>query len=226
MSISRSSSSLLLSSSSSPVAFVTCLVLTWLSCIQPALSVKQSTDYSNTPSTLNVLYIEPADIGVEVQTLNEKSTLGNSYKKGWILPSMQPLSVNIYLYYDNVDESRIRPFVKPSILPLSDSSSASAAASSSSQQQVIGSNTSSIVDPTNNNQNKFIQHALYLFFTTEKNCFDYLQRNTWPVEIVERIAPNMYKAQMTNLVLTYSDDPLHICMQQVDNDDNILDSNR
>jgi hypothetical protein len=172
----------------------------------------QHTDYSNVPSTLNVLHIEPGNLNSDVHTLNEKSTLGNHYKKGWILPSMQPLTLTLYLYYDTADESKIRPFIKSGVF--NDSQTA---------LNLAGSNATGAVQPKTSQQ---LLQALYLFFTPEKNCLDYLTRNSWPVEIVERTAPNMYKAQLKSLSLPYSDEPLHICMQQFDIDDNILDANR
>jgi hypothetical protein len=169
-------------------------------------ATKQTTDYSNAPSTLNVLYIEPSTASTDVHTLNEKSTLSNSYKKGWILPSSQLLTLTLYLYYDTADESRIRPFIKNGVF--------NDTADTALQLTAAAPKSSS-----------FFQ-ALYLFFTPEKNCLDYLTRNSWPVEIVERTAPNMFRAKLSGLSLPYSDTPLHICMQQFDIDDNIMDQHR
>ena len=180
-------------------------------------ATKQSTDYSNAPSTLNVLYIEPSTVNSDVHTLNEKSTLGSHVKKGWILPSSEPLTLTLFLYYDSADETRIRPFIKSAVFN-----------DTAAQQSALLPANSAALAPgsvVNKASSSFLQ-ALYLFFTPEKNCLDYLKRNSWPVEIVERTAPNMFRAKLSGLSLPYSEDPLHICMQQFDVDDNIMDQHR
>lgn len=53
-----------------------------------------------------------------------------------------------------------------------------------------------------------------------------MRTNYRPFEIVERVASNMYKAQLTQIQLPYSERPLYICMQQFDLDDNIHDQFR
>ena len=180
-----------------------------------AATVKAPTDFTNTPSTLNVLYIEPGTLQSDVYSLNEESMIGKHYKKGWILPSLQSISLNLYLYYDN-DESRIRPFVKNSVFNDTQTNVAVAAAAAFANNSSVS---------TAQKSQAFFQ-ALYIFFTPEKNCLDYMNRNSWPLEIVERIAPNMYRAHMSSLTLPYSSQPLHICMQQFDFDENILDSHK
>jgi hypothetical protein len=183
-----------------------------LSAAHASKSTASQADFSNVPSTLNVLYIEPGNLNSDVHVLNEKSTLGNHYKKGWILPSGQELTLTLYLYYDSPDESKIRPFIKNATHIVSGTSN-------------TNNNSNSVAHLPKGSGQQYFQ-TLYMFFTPKKNCLDYLSRSSWPVEIVERTAPNMYKAQLKSLIMIYSDEPLHICMQQFDVDDNIMDQNR
>lgn len=155
--------------------------------------------FSLIKSTLGVLYLEP-EILDDVLTLNEKHTIGNEYNKGWILPSDEPLSLYLYLYYDGLDETKMRPFLKPGIL----------------------SPNSSVTE----SGNTAASASLYLFFTPEDHCKDYLNRNYWQFEIVERITANMYKAKLNSITLPHSHKPLYICMQQFDSDENIHDQFR
>jgi hypothetical protein len=67
---------------------------------------------SNKASTLDVLYMVPDDLD-EVFNLNEKETFGNGYYRGWLLPSGQPLTLNLYLYYDGLDQRRLNLFFNP-----------------------------------------------------------------------------------------------------------------
>ena len=77
-----------------------------------------------------------------------------------------------------------------------------------------------------NPQHTMPKTTLYMFFTPEPNCNDYFRSYTWPLQIVKKIAPNMYKAKLDGIVLVHSDNPLHICMQQLDFDENIHDTAR
>jgi metal transporter CNNM len=69
-----------------------------------------------------------------------------------------------------------------------------------------------------------VTSTLYMFFTPRPDCSDLLSRNNWPLEIVDHIAPRMYKAKLNNVVLPYSETPLYMCVQQFDTSDSEHDS--
>lgn len=140
-------------------------------------------------STFDILYITPENQD-EVLSLNQKHTIGGGYDQGWILPQGEQITLNLYIYYDGIDESKVMQFFSKDSEP---------------------------------NQ---ASPRLYLFFTSELNCDDYLSRNYWQLEIVERIGTNTYRAQLKNIQLPYSSKPLYICLQQFDPDDDIHDQTR
>ncbi|RMZ96978.1 hypothetical protein BpHYR1_043797, partial [Brachionus plicatilis] len=149
------------------------------------------TDTNLVKSTFDILYIVPEKSDT-VLSLNQKHTIGGGYDQGWILPQGELITLNLYMYYDGIDESKVMQF--------------------SYENQDSNSNQAS--------------PSLYLFFTNELNCDDYMSRNYWQLEIVERIAMNTYRAQLKNIRLPYSSKPLHICLQQFDSDDDIHDQLR
>ena len=63
-----------------------------------------------------------------------------------------------------------------------------------------------------------------MFFTPQPNCNDFISLNNWPLEIVAHVAPNMYKAQLNNVMLPYTSTPLYMCVQQFDSSDMEHDS--
>ena len=156
-------------------------------------------------TSLRVIYLTPQDEDT-IYNLNEKSTFGNDYINGWILPSTQKLTLNLYLYYDGVDvQSLIQIYNLYNRL-----------------------NTTTNVKSYNSSGNSIhsIKETLYVYFTTQKaNCDDYRTEQHIPLKFMSKLADNMYKAQIT-IRLTYADSPYFICMQQIDTDENIYDQNR
>jgi len=65
----------------------------------------ESNQQISTSSTLDVLYMVPDELDV-VYNLNEKDMLGNGVTNGWILPADEPITLNLYLYYDGTDEKK------------------------------------------------------------------------------------------------------------------------
>ncbi|CAF0950668.1 unnamed protein product, partial [Brachionus calyciflorus] len=59
-----------------------------------------------------LLYLIPRSQN-DVYSLNEKQTFGNNYKKGWVLPSNEELSLDFYIYY-NGNHKKIQNFVNNS----------------------------------------------------------------------------------------------------------------
>ena len=181
--------------------------------------------YGN-PSTFDVLYITPggSKLFTETFTLNEKQLFGGSYHRGWLLPSDKPIDLDLYLFYDGQDESKIRPFLSSKLItpknlsssPLSSALAPAAVASSANDSQ----------SHHHHQQQHVSKSTLTLYFTPEHNCEDFMRTNYRPFEIVERIASNMYKAQLTQILLPFSETPLYICMQQFDVDENIHDQFR
>jgi metal transporter CNNM len=159
-------------------------------------------------TSLRVIYLTPQDDNT-IFNLNEKSTFGNDYANGWILPTTQKLTLNLYLYYDGIDvQSLIQIYNRI--------------------------NTSTYIKNTNSNQTSIgsginihpIKETLYMYFTTEKtNCDDYHTEQHIPLKFLSKLADNMYKAQI-KVSLNYARTPYYICMQQIDADENIYDQNR
>lgn len=163
-------------------------------------------------STLDVLYMVPEEID-DILNLNEKNTFGGSYTKGWILPAMVPINLNLYLYYDGNNQQRMDSFFQINSKQKDDS--------------VI------IIDNDDDSQDveyKQIEYQpkaeLYMYFTTETHCNEYKSHR--PLEIVEKLGSNMYKAQLKDVSLPYSSKPYSICMQQFDTevDSQLHDSKR
>ena len=182
----------------------------------------QSFDQTNklvNPSTLDVLYIVPNDLDT-VYTLNEKAMLGNSFTNGWILPSEIPLTLNLYLYYDGIDERRLNSFFHSSNKP------------NEVKQQIQITNSSQLKKETlpiaqkyKSSNHPAPKALLYMYFTeNDHECLE--SKNHQPLEIVEKISSNMYRAQLKMISLPYSTRPLYICMQQFDTDDDIHDTRR
>lgn len=160
-------------------------------------------------STLDVLYITPGDqLANDVFTLNSKHTFGNNHDRGWLLPADKPFDLFLYIYHEGL-ESKIRPFLSQTYAT---SKNASKTNDSSALSAPMGYSTS--------------KATLTLYFTSEDHCGDFMRYNYRPFEIVEKVASNMYKAKLSQVVIQYSDKPLFICMQQIDPDDNIHDKNR
>jgi hypothetical protein len=162
-------------------------------------------------STLNLLYLEPADLESDVFTLNEKNILGTKYKQGWIFPSDEEVSLNIYLYYDSLPSNqKILQFIKNGTTSPMNIISSGNLTSSTSSKGVEKRTAQSM--------------PLSLFFTTEFNCKGYKTESIRNFEM-ERLGANMYKAHLTKIRLPYSaDSSLHICLQQFDMDDNFYDN--
>lgn len=178
--------------------------------------------YGN-PSTFDVLYITPggSKLLTETLTLNQKQLFGSSYYRGWLLPSDQPIDLDLYLFYDGQDESKIRPFLNSKLINQKNSSFSSVSSVPASL-----STNESITHHHHPQQPLLTKSTLTLYFTPEHNCEDFMRTNYRPFEIVERIASNMYKAQLSQITLPFSERPLYICMQQFDSDDNIHDQFR
>lgn len=171
------------------------LIISYLFIIQTKHIYQLSPSLSNnsqailTKKTFDLLYITPENLD-SVLSLNQKHTFGSGYDQGWILPQDEKITLNLYLYYNGIDESKVMQF-------LFDTSETS---------QAIPS--------------------LYLFFTSELDCDDYMSRNYWQLEIVERIGTNTYRAQLKNIRLPDSNRPLYFCLQQLDPDTEFHDQLR
>lgn len=134
-------------------------------------------------STLDVLYLVPEEED-SVYNLNEKDMLGNGVTNGWILPADEPITLNLYLYYDGTDEKKLNVYFH-----------------SSNKQTHSGSNQSaqSLLAPSRSkspSQHQSEARALlYMYFTTNDLTCKELS-NHQPLEIVEKLASNMYKLVM------------------------------
>jgi metal transporter CNNM len=167
-------------------------------------------------SSLQIVYMVPQDED-SIYNLNEKATFGNDYTNGWILPSNEKLSLNLFLYYDGNEIHRLN-----SIYNL--------------HNKINSTNTNSKTLESNNNNSSNItsspyipnnsKETLYMYFTTEKNnCDDYHTEQHIPLKFHSKLADNMYKAQII-VRLNYAAQPYYICMQQIDADENIYDQYR
>lgn len=187
----------------------------------PIMASEPSGQQFGNPSTFDVLYITPGGSKLlsDTFTLNQKQLFGGSYYRGWLLPSDQPIDLDLYLFYDGQDESKIRPFLSATLITQKNLSSLLGPA-------VVLSGLSTNESHAYHHQQHLTKSTLTLYFTPEHNCEDFMRTNYRPFEIVERIASNMYKAQLTHIQLPYSERPLYICMQQFDLDDNIHDQFR
>ena len=165
-------------------------------------------------TSLRVIYLTPQDED-SIYNLNEKSTFGNNYVNGWILPSSQKLTLNLYLYYDGLDIQRLTSIFSLFQYNRSNSTTNSRNQNSSNQTLAnVGNNVHSI------------KETLYMYFTTQKqNCDDYQTEQHIPLKFISKYADNMYKAQIA-VRLTFAATPYYICMQQIDADENIDDQNR
>lgn len=185
-------------------------------------------------STLRIIYMVPQDED-QIYNINEKSTFGDKYISGWILPSSEKLTLNFYLYYDGLEvESLMRIYN-------SHHSSLSSFNSTTMASTTAASSTSTITTAKNSiknmieNSNKVIDSklnqaqnpgSLYMYFTTElDNCDDYHIEQHIPIKFLSRLANNMYKVQITAR-LNYVSKPYYICMQQIDSDEDITDIHR
>ena len=148
----------------------------------------------SSPSSLEVLYLVPEEQDT-VYALNENTMLGIT--NGWILPADTSLSLNLYLYFDDVDESRLNIFFHSTKTVKTNISLPQSAAKA----------------------------LLYMYFTenTEK-CEE--SKNHQPLEIVEKVASHIYRAQLKNIKLPYSSKPYYICMQQFDTDNDVHNTMR
>ena len=170
-------------------------------------------------STLDVIYMVPGELD-DVFNLNEKETFGNGYYKGWLLPSNKYLTLTLYLYYDGLDQRRLNLiFNQANLFDTNKSNNNNVNSSIQSSSALVAPNE-------NNNNLPSSKVTLYMFFTPENHCKDFMKRNSWAVEITEQIASNMFKAKLNSIILAYSSKPYYICMQQFDSDDNIHDSFR
>lgn len=177
----------------------------------PRTIVKHQKRLSYYVSTLDVLYMVPEKVD-DILTLNEAETFGGSFKKGWILPSVEPITLNLYLYYDGKNQEKLDTFFELN-------------KESNEENSVI------IIDDNEMSGDKeyeqFTPKAdLYMYFTTETHCNEYKSHR--PLEVTEKIGSNMYKAQLKDVSLVYSDKPYYICMQQFDTefDSQLHDSKR
>ena len=157
-------------------------------------------------STLDVLYLTPSELDTGVFSLNEKKAIGNEYSKGWLLPSGEPLTLSLYLYYKGADERLMNLFFTTTTTAITNELSINNSTSPQQQQQYSS------------------KLMLYMFFTPEQHCRDFTKRNSWAIEITDKLADNLYKAQLSGVTLAYSTEPYYICMQQFDSDDNIQDA--
>lgn len=160
-------------------------------------------------STLDVLYMVPEEAD-DILTMNEKAMFGGSYKQGWILPASEPTTLNLYMYYDGKNQQGLDSFFQ---------------IDKKKDEDIY------IIDEDDySNGAKYEgfkpKADLYMYFTTELHCNEYKSHR--PLEIVEKLGSNMYKAQLKNVVLSYSSKPYYICMQQFDTelDSQLHDSKR
>ena len=164
------------------------------------------------PSTLSVVYLAPDDLDQEL-SLNEKKTFGGGFNNGWILPAEQKMNLTLYLYYDGSEEARFNPFFNLNYL----------------NANLL--NTSyvnhDLIEAKENKMKPYgasTKAVLYMFFTPEKHCEDYGSHH--PLDIVERVSANMYKANIKSVSLAYQTTPYYICMQQFEYDEDIHDTTR
>lgn len=193
-------------------------ILYTISLVLILLNGSQSFEETSRPvSTLDVLYIIPDELDT-VYNLNEKAMLGNGFTNGWILPSETALTLNFYLYYDGIDERRLTSFFL---------SSTSLAKSNELKLQQLNSSRSKepSAQKLKSSMHQTPKALLYMYFTeSDQDCNE--SKNHQPLEIIEKISTNMYKAQLRLFTLPYSPRPLYICMQQFDADDDIHDTRR
>ncbi len=159
-------------------------------------SINSKTDRSTFYiSYLDVLYIIPEKVD-DVLSLNEVNTFGGGFKNGWILPSDVPLNLNLYIYYDGKNEQKIDEFF---------------------DINKNKENTGSSYEVQNEDEDYQVYSPkahVYMYFTTANQCNEVKSHR--PLEITEKIGKNMYKARLKNVVLSYSDSPYYICMEQID----------
>lgn len=161
-------------------------------------TTKIQTRLSYYVSTLDVLYMVPDQID-DILTLNEPNTFGGGFAEGWILPSEEPVTLNLYLYYDGKNQDKLDTFFEINENKKDDS------------VIMIDENEES-GDPE---YEEFRPKAdLYMYFTTQSHCNEYKSHR--PLEIIEKLDSNMYKAQLKAVSLPYSTKPYYICMQQFD----------
>ncbi len=72
-------------------------------------TTERALDLNILNTNLDVLYLVPHELD-DIFTLNEKDTFGSNYEKGWILPSEERITINLYLYYEGLDERRLNLF--------------------------------------------------------------------------------------------------------------------
>lgn len=114
-------------------------------------------------ATIDVLYMIPDSIDADIFTLNEPETFGDNYKKGWVLPSFERVTLNLYLYYDGKDEKSLDTFFGIDKDP---------------HQEVL-------IDDTDDYVEYRPKAELYMFFTTESHCNEYKAHR--PLEIIGKI---------------------------------------
>lgn len=148
-------------------------------------------------STLDVLYMVPDKVD-DILILNEPETFGGGFKQGWILPSEEKTTLNLYLYYDGNNQQKLDAFFQ---------------INSNQKEDAV-----SIMDENNIKYEEFTvpKADLYMYFTTEVHCNEYKSHR--PLEIIEKLGSNMYKAQLKDVSLAYSSKPYYMCMQQFDSD--------
>lgn len=172
-------------------------------------------------STLDVLYLVPEDLD-NVYTLNEKPMFGNGITNGWLLPAEVAITLNLYLYYDGTDERRLNTFFH-STNKLFPSPNDTISVNSINNNKLT--NITTTATTSTNFKKQSSKALLYVYFTeSDTNCKE--SKNHQPLEIVEKLASNMYKANLSDIILPYSSNPYYLCMQQFDDDEDINDALR
>ncbi len=120
-------------------------------------------------SMVNLKHTESTfQINTDISSLNEADTFGNVNKKGWVLPSVEPVTLNLYLYYDGKHQEKLDEFFEINEdneeFPLFDSNGQ------------FGVPDYEVYRP---------KADLYMYFTTEQHCNEYKPHR--PLEVIEKI---------------------------------------
>ena len=108
----------------------------------------------------------------EIFTLNEANAFGDIHKTGWVLPSTEPVTLNLYLYYDGKHQEKLDEFF-----------------------EIEKNNRDSL---SAEYENYHVKADLYMYLTTEHECNEYNSHR--PLEIIEKIG--LYLILMNYLIST------------------------
>lgn len=94
---------------------------------------------------------------------------GGSYKQGWILPASEPITLNLYMYYDGTNQQGLDSFFQID-------------AKTNENAYIVDEN-----DYSDGAQYEVFKPKadLYMYFTTELHCNEYKSHR--PLEIVEKL---------------------------------------